>query len=92
MGCQAVGGLIGERQMHRKPTEWDKVVPASVLAGSDAQALNVLSMAVDDIAELGRTLRTIMEAAELGDIDACHEAARQALTRHDLMQPIRKRG
>jgi|APGre2960657404_1045060.scaffolds.fasta_scaffold86494_4 hypothetical protein len=78
--------------MHRKPEDWDKTVPAAVLAGSSAQALNVMSMAVDDLAELGRTLRTIMEAAELGDIDACHEAARQALTRCDLMQPIRKSG
>jgi hypothetical protein len=78
--------------MHRTPDDWSKTIPAAVLSGSRAQSLNVLSMAVDDLTELGRTLRTIMEAAELGDIDACHEAARQALTRCDLTQPIRNRG
>lgn len=77
--------------MHRTPADWDKTVPSAVVAGSTAQTINVLSMACDDIAELGRTLRSIMEAAEGGDIDACHELARLALTRFDLMQPLRKR-
>ena len=39
---------------------------------------------------LGRTLEMIMEAAENGDADACHEAARRALRDHDLMQTISK--
>lgn len=74
--------------MHRTPAEWKQMVPSAVLAGSEAQRLNVLTMARDDIVSLGRALETIMEAAELGDIDACHEAARQALREHDLMQPL----
>ncbi|TXH56935.1 MAG: hypothetical protein E6Q97_05480 [Desulfurellales bacterium] len=76
--------------MHRKPSDWKNIVPSAVLAGSEAQRLNVMSMMRDDIISLGRTLECIMEAAELGDIDACHEAARQALTLCDLMQPISK--
>lgn len=77
--------------MHRTPDMWGKVKPAAFVDGSKQQAINVLSMTLDDIRELASTLRTIMEAAELGDVDACHEAARQALTDHDLMQPIRAR-
>lgn len=32
------------------------------------------------IAKMERALKAIMEAAELGDTDACHELARLALT------------
>lgn len=52
--------------MHRTPEEWGKTIPSAVLAGSPAQSLNVLSMAIDDIAELGRMLKSIMEEAENG--------------------------
>ena len=77
--------------MHRTPDDWSKTKPASVMAGSPAQRFNVLSMAVDDLEEMGRNLRTIMEAAELGDIDACHECARQALTCFNISQPTKQR-
>lgn len=76
--------------MHRTPSDWSKMAPSAVLAGSDAQRLNVLSMARDDLVSHGRILKAIMEAAELGDIDACHEMARNALHECDLMQPISK--
>lgn len=77
--------------MHRTPDQWSLTKPAAVLAGSAAQGRNVLSMAIDDLEEMGRVLRSIMAAAELGDVDACREIARQSLTRHDLSQPIFKR-
>ncbi len=74
--------------MHRSPEQWSKMQPSAVLAGSEAQRNNVLSMAREDIVSLGRTLEAVMEAAERGDTDACHELARIALTRSDPMQPI----
>lgn len=77
--------------MHRTPEQWSKMQPSAVLAGSDAQRLNVLTMVRDDVVSLGRTLEAIMEAAESGDTDACHELARKALREHDLMQPLGKR-
>ena len=79
----------GATTLHRTPAEWAKVIPSKVMEGSEAQRVNVLAMAIDDIAELGRTLECIMEAAEFNDIDACHEAARLALTRSDPSQLIR---
>lgn len=77
--------------MHRTPEEWSKMQPSAVLAGSEAQRLNVLTMIRDDVVSLGRTLEAITEAAENGDTDACHELARKALVEHDLMQPLGKR-
>lgn len=77
--------------MHRTPSQWSNMKPSAVMAGSEAQRLNVLAMAREDIISLGRTLECIMEAAELGDIDACHEAARQALREANCDQPIRTR-
>lgn len=38
--------------MNRKPEEWAKVDAAAVVAGSNAQAHNVLKMALQDIAKL----------------------------------------
>jgi hypothetical protein len=66
------------------------MVPSAVIAGSEAQRLNVLSMARDDLVSLGRTLEAIIEAAENHDVDACHELASKALREADLMQPISK--
>lgn len=77
--------------MHRTPAQWSDMKPSAVMAGSEAQRINVLAMAREDIISLGRCLETIMEAAELGDIDACHEAARQSLHKHDINQPIKTR-
>lgn len=76
--------------MHRTPEQWSKMQPSAVLAGSDAQRLNVLTMARDDLVSLGRTLEAIMEAAEAGDTDACYELARKGLHEHDLMQPLNR--
>ena len=77
--------------MHRTPEQWSKVQPSAVLAGSETQRLNVMTMMRDDIVSLGRVLTAIMEAAERGDTDACHEMARRGLVEHDLMQPLRTR-
>jgi len=77
--------------MHRTWKQWKQVQPSAVVDGSKAQAANVLGMACDDIAELGSALEAIKDAAENGDIDACHELARRALMTADLMQPIRQR-
>ena len=77
--------------MHRTWKQWKLVVPSAVVDGSKAQSANVLAMACDDIAELGRALEAIKEAAEIRDVDACHELARRALMTADLMQPIRQR-
>lgn len=74
--------------MHRTPEQWSKMQPSAVLAGSEAQGLNVLTMARDDLVSLGRALQAIMDAAENGDVNACHELARSALREHDLMQPL----
>lgn len=76
--------------MHRTPAQWKNMVPSAVVAGSEAQRLNVLSMAREDIVSLGRTLEAIMEAAEGGDTYACHELARIALTRSDPAKPLAK--
>ena len=38
--------------MNRTPEEWAKVDPVAVVAGSNAQAHNVLKMALQDIAAL----------------------------------------
>ena len=76
--------------MHRTPEQWSKMQPSAVLAGSEAQRLNVLSMAREDIVSLGRTLEAIQEDAEHGDMDACHELARIALTRSDPAKPLAK--
>lgn len=77
--------------MHRTIDAWKKVSPSAVVDGSKAQSMNVLGMAVDDLKEMGATLTAIMEAAELGDTDACHELARRALMVADPMQSIRTR-
>lgn len=77
--------------MHRTWEQWKLVKPSAVVDGSNAQAANVLAMALDDIAELGRALTAIKDAAEQRDADACHEIARQALMVAELMQPIRQR-
>ncbi len=77
--------------MHRTPSQWSNMSPGAVMAGSVTQQLNVLAMAREDIISLGLTLECIMEAAEFGDIDACHEAARQALREANCDQPIRTR-
>lgn len=42
---------------NRTPEEWAKVNPDAVVAGSTAQARNVLEMALHDIGTLSRTLR-----------------------------------
>jgi hypothetical protein len=77
--------------MHRTPAQWSQLQPSAVMAGSEAQRLNVLTMARDDLASLGRTLEAILEAAERDDPDTCHELARKALRDADLMQPLGKR-
>ena len=77
--------------MHRTIAAWKQVKPSAVVDGSKAQSANVLGMAIDDLKEMGAALTAIMEAAELGDTDACHELARRALMTADLMQPIRTR-
>ena len=74
--------------MHRTPEQWSKMQPSAVLAGSEAQRLNVMSMMREDIVSLGGTLTAIMEAAEGGDTDACHALARIALTRSDPSKPL----
>ena len=76
--------------MHRTPAQWHDMVPSAVMAGSEAQRINVLSMARDDLVELGRKLEAIKEAAENDDVFACHEMARRALIEADICQPIRK--
>lgn len=77
--------------MHRTIAAWKQVKPSAVVDGSKAQAANVLAMAIDDLRDMGATLAAIMDAAEHGDIDACHELARRALMTADLMQPIRQK-
>lgn len=77
--------------MHRTAAAWKQVQPSAVVDGSKAQAANVLGMALDDIRELAASLEAIKDAAENGDVDACHELARRALMSADLMQPIRQR-
>lgn len=74
--------------MHRTPEQWSKMQPSAVLAGSEAQGLNVLTMARDDLVSLGRTLEAIMKAAEVGDTEVCYELACKGLREHDLMQPL----
>ena len=77
--------------MHRTWQQWKQVSPSAVVDGSKAQSANVLGMACDDIAEMGRVLEAIKDAAENNDVDACHELARRALLTADLMQPILQR-
>jgi len=64
--------------MHRRPDQWADLNPQAVLAGSEAQRLNVMSMMQRDLVEMGRVLEAIIEACELDDKDAAHELARQA--------------
>lgn len=74
--------------LHRTPEQWFLMQPGAVLAGSEAQRLSVLSMARSDLVSLGGTLSAIMEAAERGDADTCHELARLALTKSDPSKPL----
>jgi hypothetical protein len=78
--------------MHRTIAAWKQVLPSAVVDGSKVQCANVLAMALDDLKEMGATLSAIMDAAENGDADACHELARRALMVADLMQTIRTKG
>jgi hypothetical protein len=77
--------------MHRTIAAWKQVSPAAVVDGSKQQSANVIAMAIDDLKAMGAALEAIMDAAESGDADACHELARRALMVADLMQPIRTR-
>lgn len=43
--------------MHKSPKDWSAVIPEMVTSGSVAQATNVLTMALQDIAELAKALR-----------------------------------
>jgi len=74
--------------MHRTIAAWKQVRPSAVVDGSKAQAANVLAMAIDDLKEMAATLTAVMDAAESGDADACHELARRALLTADLMKKI----
>lgn len=77
--------------MHRTLEAWKQLKPSAVVDGSKAQAANVLGMAADDIREMGIALHAIMDAAENGDADACHEIARRTLMVAELMKPISQR-
>lgn len=48
--------------MHKTPKDWAAVIPKMAASGSVAQATNVLTMALQDIAELAKAL----EASECG--------------------------
>lgn len=77
--------------MHRTIAAWKMVKPSAVADGSKAQSANVLGMAIDDLREMGGALAAIMEAAEHGDADACHEIARRTLMVAELMKPIQQK-
>ena len=78
--------------MHRTQEEWSKMQPRAVLAGSDTwQRLNVLTMAQEDICELGRALEAIKTALLQGDTDGCFQLVRKALGESDPTQPVRTR-
>lgn len=52
--------------LNKDPSSWANVEPELVLAGSRAQQINVLTMALEDIAKLGaevERLRTILTEA-----------------------------
>lgn len=51
-------------KLHRTPEQWSKMDPAAVLAGSDAQRLNVLTMLKSDIVSIGALLARIERIAD----------------------------
>lgn len=67
--------------MHRTPEQWSKMNPGAVLAGSEAQRLNVLTMVKEDVVSLGRILEGIKEAVENSDPNAAWQMAHDALTK-----------
>lgn len=67
--------------MHRTPEQWSKMQPSAVLAGSDAQRLNVFTMIKEDVVSLGRILEAIKEAVENSDPNAAWQMAHNALTK-----------
>lgn len=65
--------------MHRTHAQWADMNPAAVIVGSETQQRNVMQMMKEDLITSGLAFEAIIEAAELGDTDACHELARQAM-------------
>jgi len=65
--------------LHRTHAQWSGMNPAAVIVGSETQQRNVMQMMKEDLITSGRAFEAIIEAAELGDIDACHELARRAM-------------
>lgn len=55
--------------LNKDPSKWAKVRPAEVMAGSAAQARNVLVMALEDIQRLARELESERDARE--KLDRC---------------------
>lgn len=49
-------------KMNRKPADWAVVSPDAVVAGSTAQARNVLEMALQDIAQMAREIEGLRKA------------------------------
>lgn len=52
--------------MNKTPAEWADVKAEAVVAGSTAQATNVLQMALDDIATMGAALKPFANCEPLG--------------------------
>lgn len=47
--------------MNHSPAHWAQINPEAVCAGSSAQVRNVLTMALQDIAEMGRALEYVLD-------------------------------
>ena len=65
---------------HRTPDQWKSVRPEAVLAGSDAQARNVMHMMRDDLVYLGSALQCVASAAEDQDLEGVIRIAQRALS------------
>ena len=53
--------------LNKDPSSWERVSPEAVLSGSEAQRINVLTMAKQDIARLDAELRRAMNALAIAD-------------------------
>lgn len=56
-------------KLHRTPEQWSKLNPEAVLAGSEAQRLNVMTMLRDDIVKMGALLERIEKIANAPDYE-----------------------
>jgi streptomycin 6-kinase len=63
-------------KLHRTPEEWAKVDPKAVVGGSQAQAENVLKMALQDISRLASDRDRIERNRDMWK-DQCNRQAQQ---------------